>query len=53
MKVGGAEISTKHANFIVAHPGCMANDVKRLIQIIKEKVWEKNEIPLETEVQIW
>ncbi len=53
MRVGGAEVSTKHANFIVAHPGCMAGDVKRLIQIIKEKVWEKNEIPLETEVQIW
>ena len=53
MKVGGAEVSIKHANFIVAHPGCRADDVKRLIQIIKEKVWEKNEIALETEVQIW
>ncbi len=53
MRVGGAEISQKHANFIVAHPGCLADDVKRLIAIIKEKVWEKNEIALETEVQIW
>jgi UDP-N-acetylmuramate dehydrogenase len=53
MRVGGAEISQKHANFIVAHPGCLADDVKRLIGIIKEKVWEKNEIALETEVQIW
>jgi len=53
MRVGGAEVSQKHANFIVAHPGCHADDVKRLISIIKEKVWEKNEITLETEVQIW
>jgi UDP-N-acetylmuramate dehydrogenase len=53
MKVGGAEVSAKHANFIVAHQGCRADDVKRLIGIIKEKVWEKNEITLETEVQIW
>ena len=53
MRVGGAEVSTKHANFLIAHPDCTANDIKRLIQIIKEKVWEKNEIPLETEVQIW
>jgi UDP-N-acetylmuramate dehydrogenase len=53
LRAGGAEISTKHANFIVAHPGCRADDVKRLIKIIKEKVWEKNGIPLETEVQIW
>jgi UDP-N-acetylmuramate dehydrogenase len=53
MRVGGAEISQKHANFIIAHPGCLAEDVKRMIAIIKEKVWEKNEIALETEVQIW
>ncbi|HEY7115940.1 MAG TPA: UDP-N-acetylmuramate dehydrogenase, partial [Tepidisphaeraceae bacterium] len=53
LRVGGAEVSEKHANFIVAHPGCQAADVKRLINIIKEKVWERNEITLETEVQIW
>jgi UDP-N-acetylmuramate dehydrogenase len=53
MRVGGAEVSQKHANFLIAHEGCTANNIKRLIQIIKEKVWEKNEIPLETEVQIW
>jgi len=53
LRVGGAEISQKHANFIIAHPGCAADDVKRMIGIIKEKVWEKNEIVLETEVQIW
>jgi UDP-N-acetylmuramate dehydrogenase len=53
MRVGGAEVSTKHANFIVAHPGCQAADVKRLIHIIKETVWDKNGITLETEVQIW
>jgi UDP-N-acetylmuramate dehydrogenase len=53
MRVGGAEVSAKHANFIVAHPGCQADDVKRLISIIKEKVWEKYEFALETEVQIW
>jgi UDP-N-acetylmuramate dehydrogenase len=53
MKVGGAEISTKHANFIVAHPGCRADDVKRLINIIKEKIWDTKGLTLETEVQIW
>ena len=53
LRAGGAEVSTKHANFIVAHPGCRADDVKRLIRIIKEKVWDKNGLTLETEVQIW
>jgi len=52
-RVGGAEVSTKHANFIVAHPGCRADDVLRIVKIIKEKVAEKNEIELQTEVQMW
>jgi UDP-N-acetylmuramate dehydrogenase len=52
-KVGGAEVSDKHANFIVAHPGCRADDVMKLVKIIKEKVFDKNQILLESEVQIW
>jgi UDP-N-acetylmuramate dehydrogenase len=53
MRVGGAEVSTKHANFIVAHPGCMAADVQKLVKIIREKVAERSEIQLESEVKIW
>ena len=53
MRVGGAEVSDKHANFIIAHPGCHADDVLKLVKIIREKVYEKNEIHLESEVQIW
>ena len=53
IQVGGAEVSTKHANFIIAHPGCKADDVLKLVKIIREKVWEKNEIHLESEVKIW
>jgi UDP-N-acetylmuramate dehydrogenase len=52
-RVGGAEVSTVHANFIIAHPGCKADDVLRIVKIIKEKVAEKNEIELETEVKMW
>jgi UDP-N-acetylmuramate dehydrogenase len=52
-RVGLAEVSAKHANFIVAKPGCTADDVLRLIKIIQEKVSERNQIDLETEVQIW
>ena len=52
-RVGGAEVSTKHANFIVAHPGCRAADVMRLVKLIREKVHEKNEIVLESEVKVW
>jgi UDP-N-acetylmuramate dehydrogenase len=53
MTVGGAEVSTKHANFIVAKPGCTADDVLRLIKIVQEKVFERNQLHLETEVQVW
>ena len=53
MRVGGAEVSAKHANFIIAHPGCRAEDVLKLVKIIREKVYEKNEIQLESEVKMW
>ena len=52
-KVGLAEVSTKHANFIVAHPGCRAADVHELIRVIREKVYEKNQLVLESEVKVW
>jgi UDP-N-acetylenolpyruvoylglucosamine reductase len=51
-RVGGAEISQKHANFIIAHPGCLADDVKRMIAIIKEKVKVKKMVEgIEKEVE--
>jgi UDP-N-acetylmuramate dehydrogenase len=53
LRVGGAEVSTIHANFIVAHQGCRADDVLKLIKIVREKVYEKNRINLESEVRIW
>jgi UDP-N-acetylmuramate dehydrogenase len=52
-KVGGAEVSDKHANFIIAHPGCRADDVMNLVKLIREKVFDKNQILLESEVQVW
>jgi len=51
-RVGGAEVSTKHANFIVAHPGCRAADVHELIRVIRDKVYEKNQLVLESEVKV-
>lgn len=53
MRVGGAEVSAKHANFVVAHPGAKADDVLRLVALVREKVWEKNQIHLESEVKVW
>ena len=53
MRVGGAEVSAKHANFIVANPGTRADDVMKLVKIIREKVYEKHQVELESEVKIW
>jgi UDP-N-acetylmuramate dehydrogenase len=53
MRVGGAEVSSKHANFIIAHPGCRAEDVMKLVKLIREKVQDKNQIVLESEVKVW
>ena len=53
LKIGAAEVSEKHANFIVAHKGCTASDIKRLIDAIAQRVKEKNDIDLELELEIW
>ena len=53
LKVGGAEVSQVHANFIVSNPGCRADDIQKLIKIIREKVFDKDGIHLESEVQMW
>ena len=50
---GGAEISTKHANFITAKKGASATDVLTLIDLAKTKVKEKFDVELQTEVVIW
>jgi len=51
--VGGAEVSAKHANFIVANAGCRAEDIRRLIKLVRERVAERNQLSLETEVLTW
>ncbi len=52
-RIGEAEVSTKHANFIIAHPGCRAADVMALIEAIKEKVQKVHGVDLEQEVIVW
>ena len=50
LKQGSAQVSEKHANFIVNTGEAKAKDIHKLIQIIKQKVLEKFDITLETEV---
>ncbi len=50
--VGGAEVSRKHANFIVARPGTRAADVVTLIRTVQERVADRFEVRLEPEVHL-
>jgi len=52
-RVGGAYVSEKHANFILAETDAKASDVLELIDIIRETVYEKHEVHLELEIDIW
>ena len=52
-RVGGAEISERDANFIVAHPGTSARDVLRLIDLVRSRVHERFNVDLELEIAVW
>lgn len=53
MRVGGAEVSTKHANFIIANEPCTATNVMDLIKLVRQRVHDRHGVLLEPEVQIW
>jgi UDP-N-acetylmuramate dehydrogenase len=53
LQIGGAVVSEKHANFIIAETGCSSRDVTRLIAAIKQRVKEQFNIELELEIEIW
>ncbi len=50
--IGDAEISKKHANFIVNAGYATAKDVKDLIEYVQTKVFEEFKISLETEIMM-
>ena len=49
-RIGGAEVSTVHANFIVNAGGATANDIKQLSEYVQQKVAEKFGIELKREI---
>ena len=51
-RIGGAEISNKHANFIVNVGGASAADIEALIDLAQNTVREKFGIELAREVRI-
>lgn len=52
-RIGGAEVSSQHANFIITHPGTKTDDVLRLLDTIKKRVFLEHGIELVEEITIW
>ena len=52
-RVGGVEVSERHANFIVAEPGSKTADVLTLIELIRSKVRQQFGYDLDLQIQVW
>lgn len=52
-RIGGAVVSDRHANFIVAEAECTSQDVLRLMDLVRDQVRERLGVDLELELEIW
>jgi len=53
LRVGGAEVSPKHANFIINRGHATASDILRLIAAVVQRVHQEHGVRLELEIQVW
>ena len=54
IKVGGAEVSSRHSNFIInRQKKATSENILDLVKIIQTKIKEMYNIDLELEVDIW
>lgn len=50
-RVGAVAVSDKHANFFVAGPGATSQDIRQLVAVVKDAVFEATGTILEPEIQ--
>jgi UDP-N-acetylmuramate dehydrogenase len=50
--MGGAQVSLKHANFIINKGQASCEDVLKLVDVIKKKVMDNYNISLELEIKV-
>ena len=50
--VGGAQVSEKHAGFVVNRGGATAEDVKKLLEDVRQKVFDRTGVLLEPEIRM-
>ena len=51
-KIGGAEVSNKHAGFVINTGNATAEDVIKLTEYVKQKVYEKFKKKINLEIEI-
>lgn len=51
VRIGNAEVSNKHANFIINLGGALAKDVEQLIALVQQTVWQDHAVALCPEVK--
>ena len=52
LTVGGAQVSEKHAGFVINLGGATCKDVTDLIALVQERVFEARGVHLEPEVKV-
>ena len=50
--IGGAQISEKHAGFIINKGNATSKDIIELIDFVKKKIYEKYNIKIKEEIEI-
>lgn len=53
LRVGGAKVSERHANFVINYDNASAHDIKNLMDMCRQRVYEKAGIMLEFEVKLF
>ncbi len=51
-RIGDAMVSSKHANFLVNHQNATFDDMVKLIAMIKDTIYQKEQLNLELEIKV-
>ena len=51
IKIGGIQVSNKHANFLINTGGGTFAELKELSELLQKKVWDKFQVELKREVE--
>ena len=52
LRLGTAEVSPKHANFFQADAGGSADDVRALMEVVRQRVWDHTGVDLHPETRL-